>query len=57
MALSLALPRAIAAAANCQAWAQSMSAAMQSTINLTSSSRRQAAAQLLQAAAQALHAS
>jgi len=56
MALSLALPRAIAAAANCQAWAQSMSAAMQSTINLTSSSRRQAA-QLLQAAAQALHAS
>lgn len=57
IALAWALPRAMAAAASAQIWAQSMSSAMHLAITLTSVSCRQEVAQWLQATAQVLHAS
>jgi cobalamin biosynthesis Mg chelatase CobN len=56
-ASACSLPRAIKAAAVLHRAAQSMSSAMQRAMALTSGSRRQEAAQVLQAAAQRLQAS
>jgi hypothetical protein len=57
MDLACSLPRAIAAAANWQAAAQSMSSAMHLAIMATSVSFRHEAAQWLHAVAQPLQAS
>ena len=57
IALAWALPRAMAAAANAQIWAQSISSSMHLAIILTSVSCKQEIAQWLQATAQALQAS